>query len=68
MLFYMLYSVIVSSMMPGVDLLGHIGGFLSGLLIGFTVLSWGNPDLKSYQVGGGISYAIFSVILCAIWI
>ena len=64
----MLLTTIAISVMPGTDLLGNLGGFLSGLLIGFTVLSWGNPDLKSYQVGGAISYAIFSVILCAIWI
>ena len=64
----MLLTTIAISVMPGTDLLGNLGGFLSGLLIGFTVLSWGNPDLKAYQVGGGISYAIFSVILCAIWI
>ena len=64
----MLLTIFAISVMPGTDLLGNLGGLLSGLLIGFTVLSWGNPDLKSYQVGGGISYAIFSVILCAIWI
>ena len=68
MLVYLIYCLIVNSMRPEVNLVGPIGGLLSGLLIGFTVLSWGNPDLKSYQVGGGISYAIFSVILCAIWI
>ena len=68
MLIYMIFSIVISSVMPEVDVLGHLGGFLSGLLIGFTALSWGNPDLKYYLIGGGISYAIFSVILCTIWI
>ena len=34
----MLVSVLVISLVPGVDLFGHLGGLISGILLGFMFI------------------------------
>ena len=38
----MLVSLLVISLMPGVDLFGHLGSLLSGLLLGFIFIPGGD--------------------------
>ena len=55
-------------LVPEINIFGAIGGLASGVLIGLTILSWGDPDLGKFQMMGAVILAIYSVILCAIWI
>lgn len=68
----MLVSLLMISLLPGVDLFGHLGSLIAGILLGMIILSWGAPEGyekldKVKKVAIGV-YALYSLMLFGIWV
>lgn len=63
----MLVTVLVISLLPDVDLFGHLGSLISGVLAGMMVLAPNAGKLGRVKKVGIIGFIVYSAALCCLW-
>jgi membrane associated rhomboid family serine protease len=64
----MLISLVVISLMPGVDLLGHFGSLFSGLFLGMMLLPGSDVEVSKVKKIGIGSFIGYTMILLTMFI
>lgn len=64
----MIIALIICSLAPGVDLLGHLGSLLSGIFLSTVILTWGDDALSKLNKAAIGAFAIYSLVLMTIFI
>lgn len=64
----MLISLLVVSVLPGVDFFGHIGSLISGVFLGTLILTWEEKSLELYRFFIGVAYFGYSMMLFTIFL
>jgi membrane associated rhomboid family serine protease len=65
---FMLSSLLLISLIPGVDFYGHLGSLLSGLFLGLIIISSGDNEVSKLRNVGIVCLALYTLMLTAIWI
>ena len=63
----MLITLLIISMLPGIDFFGHFGSLISGVLLGMMLIPQGDRELNKMKWVGIIGFAIYTLLLLSIW-
>ena len=64
---FMLISLTVVSLLPGVDIFGHFGSLFSGILLGMMLIPQDDLELGKMKKIGIVGFIIYSLMLLSIW-
>jgi len=64
----MLISLVVISILPGIDFFGHFGSLIGGILFGMGVIPGDDKELTKIKWIGRFGFGIYTFILFAIFI
>ena len=64
---FMLITLLLISLIPGVDFFGHLGSLISGFLLGLAIVSWGDHELMKARNAGIVGLIVYTIILTLIW-
>lgn len=64
----MLISLLVVSLVPGVDFFGHFGSLISGFLLGLCLIPKDDRELRRTKIVGIVSMAAYTIALLTIFL
>lgn len=64
---FMLVSLLLISLLPGISLLGHLGSLLSGFFLGLLLLPGPDKELGLIKKIGIGCFGVYTFVLLAIW-
>lgn len=62
-----LISLVIISLLPGVDLLGHMGSLVSGLFLGLMLIPGEDKELSTVKKVGVIAFISYTCVLLTIF-
>lgn len=62
-----LVSLLIISLFPGVDLLGHLGSLMAGLFLGMALLPGSDRELSKMKIVGIVTFTLYTCILLTIF-
>jgi len=64
---FMLVTLLMISLIPGVDFFGHLGSLISGFCLGLVLIAWRDTEVVKARNAGIALLSIYTLVLMFIW-